>query len=142
MKFFRRISLMPKDYPNLTAQQVADKMGINYQTGANMNTTRSALNRYLPFTYVWLRQSGQFSKAKVKGQISENEPFCIGFLTADASGGHMCAAYGYQDWPTTFIINIMEPNNGRRALRMTDSECESLVLGNRIYNWYETLYIV
>lgn len=128
--------LSPCQYGNLTAMQVADRMGIDYNRGGSLLVSKNALKQYLP-NYAPSMKFRKLKKAEVKNEINSGLP---AFLALRAGNyGHAVALYGYQDWPTSFLIQIMEPNNGKKVLHMTDSDVESLVLGNLQFKWTDTI---
>lgn len=82
-----------KNNTSITAKNVADKMGIGYNTGASASQTKSALSSYgLSYSIT----NSKLAWANVKSNIStKDKPFAICLTNSALGVGHMMTGYGY-----------------------------------------------
>lgn len=94
------------NYSTLTAKQVADKVGIGYNTGANPDQTKNALEKYsISYTNA---SAGQISYAVYKTNIFSQYPVLI-FAYPSSGMGHTVTGIGYTTYGGINQITFYNP---------------------------------
>lgn len=124
-----------KKNKNYTAKQIADKMGIGYETGATTGQTKDALSMVKVNNYSV--KNSKISWGLLRKRISKNNrPFIIAIRNASL-GGHMVTAYGYlKGNDGVKRVSFWDPNNNKTAFEYGNY----LSLYGYSWRWCETVY--
>lgn len=119
------------------ASNVADRMGISYNSGATLEQTRSALARYgLSYTVL----SNKLSWLRVKSNINNDKPFIIGLTSS--SGNHIITGYGYSCDPADIIYSTRAvcawDSNGFKITFLYDTY--KVITSGIAFDWSSSIY--
>jgi hypothetical protein len=125
-----------KNGRNLTAINVCDTMGYQYNQGGNAYDTQYALNHYsIPSTAL----GSTMSEPDIVSDISNNKPAVIG-LYSDYGIGHSVVLCGYASYSSAFTLSVMDSYEERYSAMYYDSTIGRYYLsGASMYHWYFTV---
>ena len=135
----------PTLYPDLTAQDVADYMGIGYDDGGTNSESKQALEHYLSGSYV-PTITGVLTQAQIQTVINNIDPAYLqcrrpdGFLSYKY---HAVAMFGYDFTSDYTRIQIMDPAyECYKWCTMDSSENWTFAFGSYTYTWIKTIRLL
>lgn len=135
----------PSEYGNLTAKDVADYMGIDYDEGGTNSESKKALAHYLGDPYVPTIK-GVLSQSDIKTVIDNVDPAFMqgrrskGFLSYEY---HAVAMFGYDFTSSYTRIKIMDPAyECYKWCSMDSDEDWTFAFGSYTYTWIKTIRLL
>ena len=136
----------PNLYGTITAQDIADYMGIGYDDGATLGEAKDALEHYLPSNYVPTSYSRTLTPQEIKTVIDNIDPaymYCRrpnGFLSYKY---HATALMGYNFTSTCTRVKIMDPAYETLKWCTMDSDGDwTFAFGSYTYTWKKTIRLL
>lgn len=131
----------PSVFPNLTATNVANQLGIPHDNGGTPEDVVSALNYYLGSPYLPTHLSRILTYSEIMTVVNNNDPAYLRMLSEDLTIGHGIALIGYNIGSSYARIKIMDPayqNQTKYCLESSSGEWQVFYANTELY-WRETV---